>query len=147
MGQSQPAAPEHSRALLRDNYVNINKTNTPTSDLETLGPFDSVNIPLRPDLLERHSIAKKIREQEIMLHPYVAQVIKRWEEHSEASFSIFSNQKQRTSITINGKSSKERRLSIKLNQILPERRQKCGGYCCSDEEEDIVSEKSVILVF
>ena len=34
MGNTNSTVPEESRALLRDNYSNINKTDTPTSDIE-----------------------------------------------------------------------------------------------------------------
>ena len=83
-------------ALLRDNYsdLNINKTRegTPTSDTENpeVNPFiHGMNL----ELLERHSIAQKIKDQQILLHPYAAQVIQRWEEHTETSFSIFGHDK------------------------------------------------------
>ena len=84
---------EQSTALLRDNYTNINKTDTPTSeDAEDPIGFDRTN---SLELLERVSMAEKIKGRKVLLHPYVAQVITRWEEHTETQYNIFGHLNQR----------------------------------------------------
>ena len=96
MGNSQAQKKSQSDQFSKDEnkYVNINKTESPTSDIPHQILFDADNYDL--ELLEDNTISRQIKKQEILLHPFASEMLKRWEEHTGKKLQIFGHYKKPT---------------------------------------------------